>query len=55
MKMEAGVQGMDDYLAAHDSGLAVVGGSCPSVGLAGGYTQGDGPGPVATQYAMAAD
>lgn len=37
MKMGAGVQAFEAYEAAHEQGLAVVGGECPSVGLAGGY------------------
>ena len=42
MKMGAGVQGFEAYAAADKAGLAVVGGECPTVGLAGGYTQGGG-------------
>ena len=38
--MGAGVQGFEAYEAADKNGLAVVGGECPTVGLAGGYTQG---------------
>ena len=41
IKMAAGVQGFEAYEAADKIGLAVVGGECPTVGLAGGYTQGN--------------
>ena len=43
MKMGAGVQGFEAYEAADKNGFAVVGGECPTVGLAGGYTQGKFP------------
>lgn len=37
MKMGAGVQAFEAYEAAHEENLAIVGGECPTVGLAGGY------------------
>lgn len=37
MKMGAGVQAFEAYEAAHKHNLVVVGGECPTVGLAGGY------------------
>lgn len=40
LKAGAGVQLMDAYKAARDVGLVTVGGTCPTVGLTGGYTQG---------------
>ena len=55
MKMGAGVQGFEAYEAAHAQGLVVVGGNCPTVGLAGGYTQGGGHGPLASKFGLAAD
>ncbi|KAL8749384.1 MAG: hypothetical protein Q9184_006826, partial [Pyrenodesmia sp. 2 TL-2023] len=55
MKMGAGVQGYEAYRAAHGQGLLVVGGNCPTVGLAGGYTQGGGHGPLASKFGLAAD
>lgn len=55
MKMGAGVQVIDMYQAAHDAGLIMVGGDCPSVGVAGGYSQGAGHGPLASRYGLAAD
>ncbi|KAG6368282.1 hypothetical protein INS49_002486 [Diaporthe citri] len=36
-------------------GYRVVGGSCPTVGLAGGFTQGGGHGPLGGAYGLAAD
>ncbi|KAL8956721.1 MAG: hypothetical protein Q9193_005830, partial [Seirophora villosa] len=55
MTMGAGVQGFEAYKAAHDHGFLVVGGNCPTVGLAGGYTQGGGHGPLASKFGLAAD
>jgi hypothetical protein len=42
VKMGAGVQAFEAYAAADTVGLNVVGGQCPTVGIAGGYTQGGG-------------
>ena len=39
IKMGAGVRGFEAYEAADKIGPAVVGRECPTVGLAGGYTQ----------------
>ena len=55
MKMGAGVQGFEAYQAAHDQGLVVVGGNCPTVGIAGGYSQGGGHGPLASKFGLGAD
>ena len=55
MTMGAGVQGMEAYAAAQAQGYTVVGSNCPTVGLAGGFTQGGGHGPLASKYGMAAD
>lgn len=41
-KFGAGVQSFEAYRAASAVGLEVVGGECPTVGIAGGYTQGGG-------------
>ncbi len=41
-KIGAGVQGIELYEAANKVGLTVVSGECPTVGVAGGYTQGGG-------------
>lgn len=55
IKMGAGVQGFEAYSAADKVGLSVTGGECPTVGLAGGYTQGGGHSQLASKYGMAAD
>lgn len=53
--MGAGVQGFEAYAAADENGLSVVGGECPTVGIAGGYTQGGGHSALASKYGLAAD
>lgn len=53
--MGAGVQGYEAYTAAHARGLLVVGGECPTVGLAGGFTSGGGHSSFSSIYGMAAD
>lgn len=55
IKMGAGVQGFEAYSAADKMSFAVVGGECPTVGLAGGYTQGGGHSALASKYGLAAD
>ena len=55
IKMGAGVQGFEAYDAAYAQGLQVVGGECPTVGLAGGYTQGGGHSALASRHGLAAD
>jgi FAD/FMN-containing dehydrogenase len=55
MKMGAGVQVFEADEAAHAQGLVVVGGNCQTVGLAGGYAQGGGHGPLASKFGLAAD
>ncbi|KAL8900590.1 MAG: hypothetical protein Q9192_000977 [Flavoplaca navasiana] len=55
MKMGAGVQAIGAYQHAYDRGLAVIGGNCPTVGIAGGYTQGGGHSPLSSKFGMAAD
>ncbi|KAJ8061718.1 hypothetical protein OCU04_009518 [Sclerotinia nivalis] len=51
----AGVRYSDLYPVAQEHGYRVVGGSCSTVGIAGGYTQGGGHGPLASAYGMGAD
>ncbi|KAI0479900.1 hypothetical protein F4859DRAFT_477683 [Xylaria cf. heliscus] len=55
IKMGAGVEVMEAYrfAAAHD--LVVAGGNCPTVGFAGGFTQGGGHGPFASRHGLSAD
>ncbi|RXG45165.1 hypothetical protein VDGE_10402 [Verticillium dahliae] len=51
----AGVQGFEVMDAANAAGLAVVGGECPTVSLAGGYTQGGGHSALSTGFGLSAD
>ncbi|SMQ52371.1 unnamed protein product [Zymoseptoria tritici ST99CH_1A5] len=55
MKMGAGVQAFEAYAAAHASNVVVLGGECPTVGLAGGYTQGGGHSALSSRFGLAAD
>lgn len=55
IKMGAGVQGYEASAAAHAQGFVLVGGNCPTVGIAGGYSQGGGHGPLASKFGLAAD
>lgn len=55
LKMFAGTQFRDAFQAAHDQGLMVVGGTCQSVGIAGGYTQGGGHGLTVSALGLGAD
>ncbi|KAH8204477.1 hypothetical protein TruAng_001393 [Truncatella angustata] len=55
LKMGSGVQGFEAEAFAGKYGLVVVGGWCPSVGIAGGYTQGGGHSPLGSEFGMAAD
>ena len=54
-RMGAGVLAYEAYEAADANGVRIVGGSCPTVGLSGGYTQGAGHGPLNGAYGLAAD
>lgn len=54
-RIGAGVQVAELYQAAADAGYRAVGGSCPSVGAGGGWTQGGGHGPLSAAYGMGAD
>lgn len=55
VRIGAGVQGFEVNAAAHDQGLQVVTGECPTVGVAGGYTQGGGHSALSSRHGMAAD
>lgn len=55
MRMGAGVQASEAQAAANAAGLVVVAGGCPTVGIAGGYTQGGGTGPLGSKFGLAAD
>ena len=53
--MGAGVQAFEAYEFADSHGLRVLGGECPTVGLAGGYAQGGGHSSLSSNYGLAAD
>ncbi|KAJ5329600.1 hypothetical protein N7452_009990, partial [Penicillium brevicompactum] len=53
--MGAGVQGFEAYEAAENAEVQVVGGECPTVGLAGGYSQGGGHSALSSRYGLGAD
>lgn len=55
LKLGAGVQGFEALAAASEEDLVVVTGECPTVGLAGGYTQGGGHSALSTSFGLAAD
>ena len=55
MRIGAGMMGSEAYLAAHELGYRVVGGDCPTVGIAGGYTQGGGHSPLVGYNGLGAD
>ncbi|KAJ5759085.1 hypothetical protein N7520_006241 [Penicillium odoratum] len=53
--MGAGIQGFEAYEIADANDLQVVGGECPTVGLAGGYSQGGGHSALSSRYGLGAD
>ncbi|KAI1383023.1 FAD-binding domain-containing protein [Hypoxylon trugodes] len=55
IKMGAGVEGLEAYEFANARGFMVVGGNCPNVGIAGGYTQGGGVSILSSKFGLAAD
>ncbi|PQE21481.1 FAD binding domain-containing protein [Rutstroemia sp. NJR-2017a BBW] len=55
MKIGAGVQASEAQATANAEGYVVVEGDCPTVGIAGGYTQGGGTSPLASKFGLAAD
>ena len=55
LKMGAGVMVQDSFKFTHDMGLVNVGGDCPTVGVAGGYTQGGGHGPLGSKFGLSSD
>ena len=55
VKVGAGIQTEEATVMADSAGLTIIGGSCPTVGLAGGYSQGGGLGPLTSTYGFAAD
>lgn len=56
LRLSAGVRGTDALSAAHEHGLTVLTGNCPTVGLVGGWTQGGGHSSLSTAVgSMGAD
>ncbi|TQS32281.1 hypothetical protein Golomagni_07410, partial [Golovinomyces magnicellulatus] len=55
LKIGAGVQISQAYSDANAAGLAVAGGACDTVGMAGGFTQGGGLGPLSSYAGLSAD
>ncbi|KAI2470764.1 FAD-binding domain-containing protein [Annulohypoxylon bovei var. microspora] len=55
LKVGAGVLGYEALAAAHAAGLVVLTGECPTVGVAGGYTQGGGHSALSSNFGLAAD
>jgi len=55
LKLGAGVQGHEAYEIAERYGYRVVGGSCPTVGIAGGYSQGGGHSALSSIHGLSAD
>lgn len=49
------MQGYEILAATKAKGLVVVGGECPTVGIAGGYTQGGGHSALSTSFGLSAD
>ncbi|KAK3935483.1 hypothetical protein QBC46DRAFT_422497 [Diplogelasinospora grovesii] len=54
-RLGAGVEGTDLGPVAAAHGYRVLGGSCPTVGVAGGFTQGGGHSPLSAKYGLGAD
>ncbi|RDW61691.1 putative isoamyl alcohol oxidase [Aspergillus mulundensis] len=54
-KLGSGVMGFEVLEATHAAGYVLVGGECPTVGLAGGYTQGGGHSALSTSFGLGAD
>jgi hypothetical protein len=55
VKLGAGVQGYDILSAGLAKKQVVVTGECPTVGVAGGYTQGGGHSALSTSFGLSAD
>ena len=55
MKFGAGVQTYEAIYAAASHNLSVIGGTCPTVSVAGGYTQGGGHGMLVSSHGLSAD
>lgn len=54
-KLGAGIEGFEAYALANSTGHRIVGGTCPTVGIVVGYTQGGGHSILSSSYGVAAD
>jgi FAD/FMN-containing dehydrogenases len=54
-KLGAGIEGWEAYGLANSTGHRMVGGTCPTVGIVGGYTQGGGHSILSSSYGTSAD
>lgn len=54
-KMGAGIQGFEALEAGLENSVVTLGGECPTVGVAGGYTQGGGHSALSTSFGLSAD
>ena len=55
LRLAAGSQGYEVGNAAKAAGLVAVTGECPTVGIAGGYTQSGGHSPLSSEFGLGAD
>ncbi|KUI56033.1 ER membrane protein complex subunit 1 [Cytospora mali] len=55
LKLGAGIQGYELLEAASALGRVAISGECPTVGVAGGYTQSGGHSALSTNFGLAAD
>jgi len=55
IKMGAGVEAREALSFAATHSRTVITGTCPTVGIAGGYIQGGGHSPLSSKYGLAAD
>ncbi|CAG9949908.1 unnamed protein product [Clonostachys rosea f. rosea IK726] len=55
IKVGSGIQGGEILPLAFKQGYAIVAGVCPTVGPAGGFTQGGGLGPLTSKHGFGAD
>lgn len=55
VKVGAGVQGFEIVTAASGHGRVVITGECPTVGIAGGYTQGGGHSALSNAFGLSVD
>ncbi|GKZ85558.1 hypothetical protein AnigIFM56816_011526 [Aspergillus niger] len=55
IKLGAGVQGFEAYAAANATGHRIVGGVCPTVGIAGGFSLGGGHSILSNSHGMGSD